>query len=186
MSATDRLRWDAEYARRGVDADPVRFPAVFARDLDLIPRRGTALDLACGRGAAAVWLAERGLDVWGLDISPVAVGQAEALAARRGVGDRCRFDAVDLDAGLPPSPGFDVILCNRFRDPELYRTIMERLEPQGLLFISVLSEVGGGGGRFRAAPGELESAFADLDVVGAGEGHGVAWLVGRRAAGPIA
>lgn len=188
MSATDRLRWDAEYAGRGVDADAdaVRFPAVFADHADLIPRSGTALDLACGRGAAAVWLAERGLEVRGLDVSPVAVGQAEDLAGRRGVGGRCRFDVVDLDAGFPSGPGVDVMLCHRFRAPGLYPTMVERLEPEGLLFIAVLSELGGGRGRFRAAPGELESAFADLDVIGAGEGDGVAWLVGRRTARPIA
>lgn len=186
MSATDRLRWDAEYAARGADADAVRFPAVFADHVVLIPRSGTALDLACGRGAAAVWLAERGLDVRGLDVSPVAVGQAEDLAVRRGVGGRCRFDAVDLDEGLPPGPRVEVMLCHRFRAPGLYPTMVERLEPEGLLFVAVLSEVGGGRGRFRAAPGELESAFADLDVIGAGEGNGVAWLVGRRTARPIA
>ena len=187
MSDTDRLRWDAKYAgREVVDAVAVRFPAVFTGHVDLIiPHSGTAVDLACGQGGTAIWLAERGLDVRGLDVSPVAVGQARDLAARRGVGSRCRFGVADLDAGLPPGEPVDVLVCHRFRAPWLYTAMMDRVKPQGLLFISVLSQAGGGAGRFRAAPGELTAAFAALDMVAAGEGDGVAWLVGRRNARPI-
>jgi SAM-dependent methyltransferase len=126
-----------------------------------------------------VWLARRGLDVWGFDISPVAIGQARDLARRAGVGDRCRFNVADLNAGLPDGPPADVVLCHRFRDRRLDRAIIERLAPGGLLAIAVLSEVGAAPGPFRAAPGELSAAFADLDEIVAGEGDGRAWLLAR-------
>jgi hypothetical protein len=45
--------------------------------------------------------------------------------------------------------------------------------------IAVLSEVGAAPGPFRAAPGELSAAFADLDEIVAGEGEGRAWLLAR-------
>jgi SAM-dependent methyltransferase len=119
------------------------------------------------------------LDVLGVDVSAVAIEQARALAASAGVAQRCRFDTVDLDHGLPPGPPVDVVLCHRFRDRRLDRAIIDRLAPGGLLAISVLSEVGGAPGPFRATAGELPAAFAALDPVAAGEGDGQAWLLAR-------
>lgn len=186
VSSRDRLRWDAEYARRGMATDRVRLPAVFAGHADVIPHSGSALDLACGQGGTAVWLAEWGLDVRGLDVSPVAIGQAADLAARHGLAERCRFGVVDLDDGLPPGGPVDVVVCHRFRDPRLYPRLIERLKPEGLILISVLSEIGGKRGPYRAGPGELAVAFADLEPVAAGEGDGLAWLIGRKPPQPSA
>lgn len=115
-----------------------------------------------------------------MDVSPVAIGQARELAQRAAVGDRCRFNVVDFDGGLPAGSPVDVILCCKFRDPRLDRAIIERLAPRGLLAIAALSEVGASPGPFRAAPGELPAAFAGLDLIGAGEGDGQAWLLARR------
>jgi len=126
-----------------------------------------------------MWLAGRGLDVWGLDVSAVAVGRARELAGRHGVGDRCRFDVVDLDDGLPQGPLVDVLLCHMFRDARLDRAMVERLAPDGLLAMVVLSEVDVGPGPFRARPGELAAAFAGLDLIAEGEGQGEAWLLAR-------
>ncbi len=152
---------------------------MFAPYVDVFPTSGQALELACGGGSASVWLAQRGLAVWGVDVSPVAVAHARELAERNDVGCRCRFDVVDLDNGLPPGPSVEVIFCHRFRDPGLYPAIAGRLASGGLLAISVLSEVGARPGPFRAAPGELAAAFAGLDAVAAGEGGGQAWLLAR-------
>ena len=177
VAEADRVRWDQKYAGRAA-ATPA-LPATFADYADAIPTTGEALDLACGSGAAAVWLARRGLTVWGVDVSDVAVEQARELARRHDVSDRCRFSVADLDDGLPPGPAVDMVLCHRFRDPRLYRPIMDRLATGGLLAISVLSETGASPGAFRADAGELDRAFADLQVLGAGEGDGQAWLVAR-------
>lgn len=177
MADTDRVRWDQKYAGRG--GGPPHLPQVFAQYVDQIPTAGHALDLACGSGSAAVWLAERGLIVWGVDVSAVAIAQADELAHRHGVSDRCRFSVADLDDGLPPGPPVDLILCHRFRDPRLYSAMVDRLRPDGVLAISVLSEVGAQPGFFRAAAGELDVAFAALQAMAAGEGDGQAWLLAR-------
>ncbi|BDB42640.1 SAM-dependent methyltransferase [Mycobacterium kiyosense] len=148
--------------------------------MNLLPTAGQALDLACGRGQDSVWLARRGLYVWGLDISAVAIGLARELAQHNNVGDRCRFDVVDLDDGLPPGEPVQLILCHRFRDSRLDRALIDRLAPGGVLAIATLSEVDAAPGPFRARPGELTAAFAELDLLAAGEGDGTAWLVARR------
>jgi SAM-dependent methyltransferase len=180
VAEEDRRRWDERYASlEPASAGAVGPPGVFAAHAEVFPTTGRALDLACGRGLGAVWLARRGLEVSGLDVSPVAIAQARDLARRSGVGDRCRFDVTDFDDGLPAGPPVDVVVCHKFRDRRLYRAIIERLSAGGLLAIAVLSEVGAAPGRFRAVAGELPAAFAELDLVAAGEGEGCAWLLAR-------
>lgn len=177
MSEADRSRWDAAHAARGAAPAPA-LPAVFGDNAALFPHTGTALEIACGPGGAAVWLAQRGLNVLAVDVSEIAIGQARVLAEQYGV--TARFDNVDFDDGLPPGDPADLVLCHKFRDPDLYPKLSARLRPGGLLAICVLSEVGAAPGRFRAVPGELRAAFADLDELAAGEGDGQAWLMARR------
>lgn len=153
-------------------------PAVFAAHEDLFPRTGSALEIACGAGGAAVWLAQRGLDVCAVDVSEIAIGAARALAEQRGA--TVIFEATDLDDGLPSGGPVDLLLCHKFRDPGRYAQLAARLKPGGLLAICVLSEVGATPGRFRAVAGELRSAFAGLEELAAGEGDGQAWLIARR------
>ena len=183
MSEHDRARWDAAYTDRplgaGLPDGPAGPPRAFAGHVDEFPTAGSALDVACGSGENSVWLARRGLHVWGIDVSPVAITQATQFAARNGVAQRCRFDVVDLDDGLPDGPPVDVVLCHRFRDPRLYKALRARLAPGGLLAICVLSEVGAEAGRFRAPAGELRAHFGALQVIAENERDGEAWLLAR-------
>lgn len=186
MSHHDRMRWDERYADRGpVDVDAIGPPAVFADHASVFPTVGAAVDLACGQGAVAAWLAGRGMTICGLDVSPVAIEAARDLARRSGVGDRCRFEVADFDNGLPAGAPADVIVCHRFRDRRLDRPITERLVAGGLLAITALSEVGATAGPFRVLAGELPTAFAGLDVIDAGEGGGLAWLLARAKTAPV-
>lgn len=186
MSNTDREHWDARYAAVEAAADAaLRLPRVFAACEPRFPARGHALELACGSGSAAVWLAQRGLDVLAVDVSPIAIRRAEARRARSGCAARLRFAVFDLDDGLPDGPVADLILCCNFRAPRLYAAMVARLAPGGILAIATLSEVGAQPGRFRARPGELRDAFAALQPLAGGEGDGAAWFVGR-AASPVA
>ncbi len=163
-----------------MSVDDVGLPLVFQPFAEMFPTAGHALDLACGRGAAAVWLAQRGMDVYGCDVSPVAIDHARELADLCGCAARCRFETLDLDEGLPEGLPVDTLLCNKFRDPRLDRSIIERLTAGGVLAISALSEVGAAPGPFRVKAGELRRAFDALDVVAADDAHGEAWLLARR------
>lgn len=180
MAVDDSARWDRRYSERGAPPSDVAVPAVFEPYAGHFPIDGHAVELACGAGAAAVWLARRGLRVWGCDVSPVAITQAAELAARCGQAERCTFTVVDLDDGLPPGDPADVLLCNKFRNRRLDDAIIDRLAPGGILAISVLSEVGASPGPFRARPDELLQAFAALEVIAADEADGEAWLLARR------
>lgn len=181
MSERDRQRWDQRYREL---APATEFaagpPTAFRPFAHAFPTAGQALELACGRGQASVWLALRGMTVLGVDVSPVAVAAAAALATKAGVDGHCTFTVVDLDDGLPAGPPVDVILCHRFRDARLDQPVLDRLAPGGLLAISALSQVGGHLGPFRIEPGELTRSFAGLEVVAHGESDGEAWLLARN------
>ena len=82
---------------------------------DLPP--GRALDLGCGEGGDAMWLAEHGWRVVATDVSPVALARAEGDAAVRGVADRIEFLHTDLSEGVPPGP-FDLASAHFLHSPE--------------------------------------------------------------------
>ena len=75
--------WNRRYAGTELlwTAQPNRF--LVAEATSLTP--GRALDLACGEGRNAVWLAEQGWQVTGVDFSDVGLAKARELAAARGV-----------------------------------------------------------------------------------------------------
>lgn len=181
VSENDRRHWDARYREIGMAPADSGPPPVFATLEHLFPTSGNALDLACGRGRGAVWLAGLGLSYFGVDVSPVAIDLATSLASANGIEERCRFAVHDLDVGLPAGPEVDLLFCYLFRDPALDLPIVERLAPGGVLAIAVLSEVQAGPGPFRAVPGELTDAFSSkVEVLNAGEGDGMAWLIGTK------
>ncbi|HEY2193968.1 MAG TPA: methyltransferase domain-containing protein [Actinomycetospora sp.] len=175
MGGQDRERWDRRFATVGPGVPGP--PSVLVGREGLVPEDGAALDLACGRGTVAVWLAGRGLTTTAVDVSPEALRLTTALAAAHRV-DLATVCA-DLDDGLPVRGPVDVVVCQRFRDPRLYPGLIEVLAPGGLLVVSVLSTVGDAGGSFRAGPGELREAFGDLEVLVDEEGNGEAHVVAR-------
>lgn len=83
----------AERAESGPE-DVDRLVALLEKEHDLRPE--SALDVACGIGRHSVPMAERGLDVRGLDLSPEYVEAARERAAAAGVEDRVRFDEFDV------------------------------------------------------------------------------------------
>jgi SAM-dependent methyltransferase len=181
MSEADRSNWDRRYTEDGMaPLDEFGPPPVFADHEHLLLTTGDALELACGRGRGALWIAGRGLSYLGVDVSPVAIDLAQQLVAHHGLAERCRFEVHDLDRGLPDGPQVDIVFCYLFRDPNLDTAIVERIKPGGILVTAALSEVGAGPGRFRAKPGELREAYASLEILADGEGQGMAWLIGKR------
>jgi len=179
MAESDQNRWDERYASADAPST-AELPLAFADFAVEFASTTNALEIACGAGRASVWLAQQGVHVTGYDISAVAIGQAMSLANDHGVADRCSFETADLDAGIPAGPPVDLIICHLFRDSRLDQSMLDRLLSGGLVAVAALSEVGAAPGRFRVPAGELTTAFEACDLLGHGEGDGVAWIVGRK------
>ncbi|UPO76141.1 class I SAM-dependent methyltransferase [Arthrobacter sp. Helios] len=106
---------------------------------------GTALDLGCGEGADAVWLARQGWQVTGIDISAVALERAAAHALDAGVEGLVTWVQADLAewarTGPGTNPGYDLV-CAQFlhsptdlpRDAILHRA-MAAVAPRGRLLV---------------------------------------------------
>jgi SAM-dependent methyltransferase len=104
-AVVEREDWNRKHGEAGplFGVEPNRF--LVAEAADLPP--GRALDLACGAGRNAVWLAERGWTVTGADFSDVALANARALAAERGVD--VEWVHADLRDWEPPARAFDLV-----------------------------------------------------------------------------
>jgi len=118
-----REDWDARYA--SVEnlwaVRPNRFLVAEAGELP----PGRALDLACGEGQNAIWLASLGWDVVGVDYSEVAIAKARARAERDGVG--AEFVCADLVGYAPEPQAFDLVLVLYLHIPaDQRRGVLER------------------------------------------------------------
>ena len=104
MRAAD---WDARYAAE--ELWPIE-PNVYVADIvpDLTP--GRALDVACGEGRNAIWLAQQGWDVTAVDFSHVAVDRARTRATQGGV-DISLAVADVLEFDFAPASFDLVLLC---------------------------------------------------------------------------
>ena len=127
----DKERWDKKY-----DTETYLFgrnPIPFLKDhLDLLPKRG-ALDLAMGEGRNGVFLATKGLQVTGVDISEAGFKKARALAAEKGV--KLTTMVADLEQYTIPPNTYDVIVCTYFLQRDLFPKIAAALKPGGVAVI---------------------------------------------------
>lgn len=78
---------------------------------------GRALDLGCGEGGDAIWLAQQGWRVTGIDISTVAIERARAAALAADIGaSLLDFVAGDLETWRPDEP-LDLVTASFFQSP---------------------------------------------------------------------
>jgi SAM-dependent methyltransferase len=118
LKIMDSAEWDRRYAGRELvwTSEPNRFLVREAEGL----APGRAIDLACGEGRNAVWLAERGWQVTGVDFSTVGLEKARALAAARGV--EAEWIAADLLDYRAAPEGFDLVILFYLQVPAVQRT----------------------------------------------------------------
>lgn len=172
MSADDRQRWNRRY-RDGAYAGRDH-PAEWL--LHCLGRTGadvgrpplTILDLACGAGRNALYLAKLGHEVHAVDIAGVALERGRRKAEERQLSIQWREH--DLDRGLPEGlPHADLILMIRYLDPGLIPVCAHQLKTGGHLLVEVHrrtdSEVAGPRNPdFRIAPGALRRAAGEAGL----------------------
>lgn len=167
----DREEWNRRYAGRELlwTATPNRF--LVAETAELTP--GRALDLACGEGRNAVWLAEQGWTVTGVDFSDVALEKGRRLAARGGVD--VGWVSADLRAYHPEPQAYDLVLLFYVQVPAaerqpIVRAAAEGVAPDGTLLLVAHDrsnlEAGHGGPQEPAVLYTAEDVAADLAGTG--------------------
>ena len=140
MSRQEQTAWDERFrAGDHAGAEPDPFLAQIEEYAELFPpgrRAGPkagpkALDLACGAGRNAVYLAERGWDVTACDISMEGLRKAQILAGERGI--RLHLFCQDLQTVQLPVERFDLVLCFFYLQRELFPQIRAALRPGGFV-----------------------------------------------------
>lgn len=103
-------RWDAMYRSRDQVFSGSPNQVLVAEAVDLPP--GRALDVGCGEGADALWLARRGWLVTAVDVSGIALQRAAAASAD--VRGRVAWTRADLTAAPPPAGPYDLVSVHYF------------------------------------------------------------------------
>jgi len=196
--------WDRAYSSGRVPWDPGEhdrhLPWVLNR-YNIEPCR--VLDAGCGNGKSAVWLAKRGFNVVGIDISPTAVEQARSRARSHGVAAKCEFyegrlpnDAPSRALDGPLAPGsFGLIIERAFVQhlrrgsavEDTLRILAGALEERGIFYSLMIASEGASGywGIVRWSQEQIRSVFephfeiveTHLDVFTPGEPGSVpAWI----------
>lgn len=101
---------------------------------------GTALDVGCGEGGDAVWLAEQGWTVTAIDVSTTALQRAASAAEARGVGSQIDWQQIDLTEAMPAGK-FDLVsavfLQSRINFPreDILKSLTRNVAPGGLFLV---------------------------------------------------
>ena len=136
----DEAFWDERYLSSSALWSRNPNPQLLAEAADLAP--GTALDVGCGEGADAIWLAEHGWRVTAADLSSVALkrGAAHALEVGADVAQRITWLHTDLTDWVPPAATYDLVSAQFMHPPAdqrelLHRRLAEAVAPGGTLLV---------------------------------------------------
>jgi SAM-dependent methyltransferase len=171
-----------------------RRPASWLVDnADLLPGEGHALDVACGRGRHALWLAERGMTTLAIDRDADAVRELNDIAQERHLS--LHAEVRDLEGDLEGRAGpigpaaYDVIVVVHYLHRPLFPALIEALAPGGLLVYETFTRAQAARGKptnpdFLLESGELIALVRPLSVIASREGDYdgrlVASVIARR------
>jgi tellurite methyltransferase len=187
--------WDERYRlgeRAGEDLQTAPTPLLVETAQKLVP--GSALDLACGTGRNALWLANQGWHVTAVDGSPVAIDILRSRACERGLTVQTRVaDLENSEYEIEPS-SWNLIADCYYLQRNLFEPAKQAVVPGGIL-ISIVHITGPGEEptAHRLRPGELARYFQGWEILHHREGRpndtahqrSVAEIVARRPIGLV-
>jgi SAM-dependent methyltransferase len=165
VSRDDLEKWNKRY-QDGAYAERSRPSPVLEDWVELISP-GKALDVACGTGRNALYLAAKGFDVDAVDISDEALDRARTTGHRLGL--RVNWLAQDLDEPLALECPYQLILVIRYVNLSLIRQLTAHLNPGGFLIceqhlVTGDDVIGPTNPAYRVRHGDLRSAAAGLRI----------------------
>lgn len=181
MSQSDRDKWNKRY-REGEYSTRKHASALLESwlprlQVDSTPGQG--LDVGCGLGRNAVYLARRGWQMVAVDISDVGLGKLERTAAAEGLSITCvqkDLETGPLDPADPVLSGpYDLVIMIRYTNLPLIETLKTAMRPGGYLIVEEhlvtdAEVVGPKSEKFRVSAGALRRTAQGLDVLDYREG----------------
>ena len=168
MSDLDRKKWNSRYAE-GAYARRTQPSELLVNAVEDWPEQaGRALDIACGAGRNALYMAERGFQVTAMDISDQALDGARRTAVERHL--TVQWLEQDLDELTELDGVFGLICMVRYVNAPLLNLAVQSLAPEGLLVVeqhlrTEAAVIGPNNPVFRVAPGELGRQAVGLELI---------------------
>lgn len=153
MSIKDKERWESKYQTKKMPKQPVEIVEKYAK----LASGKMALDIACGQGRNARFLAQQGFKVDALDISPTALQSLDGI-------ENITTKEVDFDTYQLEENKYDLIVCTYFLERALFPQIEKALKEGGLLILETFmhhheNTKEPSNRRFMLEEGELEVTF---------------------------
>ncbi len=161
-----RTNWEERY--QGRRDDPIRPPSRFLQQhLHYVPR-GRALDVACGDGRHALFLARHGLAVDAIDFARAGLVRAREIARREGLA--VHLVQADLESFPLPREKYAAAVNIRYLQRSLWLPLKRSLVAGGVVIFETFLRQQQGTDHVRnpaflLEPGELSDNFADLDIL---------------------
>jgi len=127
----DKSRWDGKYDTETYIFGKTPIPFL-VENLHLLPK-GKTLDIAMGEGRNGVYLATKGFDVLGLDISEKGLQKARQLAQAQNA--KIETQVVDLENYTLEKNVYDLIICTYYMQRDLFPQFMDALKPGGMALV---------------------------------------------------
>jgi tellurite methyltransferase len=163
----DLRGWDHRYRsgeRPAEDLEAAPAPLVIETASQLAP--GKALDLACGAGRNALWLAEHGWSVTAVDGAPAAIEILRHRAAERGVEVDGRVADLEKGEYRIEQSRWDLIVMSYYLQRDLFEPAERGLAPGGVLVVIVhITEAGEEPTYKQMRPGELRTYFQGWEIL---------------------
>jgi SAM-dependent methyltransferase len=163
----DRRVWEGRYADRA-PAGIAAATELLTRHRQLLPASGYALDVACGDGRHALWLARQGFTVDAIDIAHSALSRLTDLARREGLA--VRAVQADLEHFDLAAARYAVVVNTRYLQRSLLPALRRGLRPGGVVafetFLREQARIGHPRNPdYLLEAGELRSHFAGLEIL---------------------
>lgn len=195
MTQTVQEKWEQKWANADLNT-PANPCFVLRNHSHLLPFRGLGLEVACGLGGNARFLAQCGLKVEAWDISDNALTVLNNYASAMHLPIQPTI--ADIEQMLLPYQKYDVIVVSRYLQRDLFKQLESALKPNGLLiyqtFLAPVQDHAPSNPAFYLQTGELVKScpnlrtevygegwlFSENDVEQSGEKHRYAWFIGRK------
>ncbi len=163
-------KWNDIYATYDQTESEQKTKAVFVLHeySYLLPKFGIALDLACGLGGNAQFLANTGLQTHAWDISENAILRLQARCKKSGLS--ITTEVRNVEQQPPAAHSFDVICVSYYLERTIVQDIIAALRPNGLLYYQTfinekVTDNGPGNPVYRLQSNELLALFSPLHVL---------------------
>lgn len=164
--------WNERYLlkeRAGEDFDAA--PASLVMDTVTRLERGSALDLACGTGRNALWLAARGWDVTAVDGASAAIEALRNRVVESGLHIEAKLADLEKHEFQIEPLTWDLILVCYYLQRDLLEPAKKGVRPGGIVLVIVhIPEKGERATATRMKPGELRTYFEDWEILHEYEG----------------